>query len=193
VGDSVKRLHAGCGLAAALLLLAACGGQSSSVAPSHAPPASASPSPSAEPTASESEATVHPPILPSPAPSSASYATASDAERFVSGNGLAAVAPEMTWRPAAVLHVIHATGTNSASSQGDWYFFFARGRLVGQQFFSRAAAQNVVDDATFAVTYNVFRPGDPHCCSSGGQATVRFHWDGSRLIELDPIPGPIQT
>lgn len=193
MGDSVKRLHAGCGLAAALLLMAACGGQSSSATPSHAAPASASPSPSAEPTASGSEAAVHPPILASPAASSASYATASDAERFVSANGLAAVAPEMTWRPVAVLHVIHATGADGAGSQGDWYFFFARGRLVGQQFFSRAAAQNVVDDATFAVTYNVFRPGDPHCCPSGGQATVRFHWDGSRLIELDPIPGSIQT
>jgi hypothetical protein len=189
----MNAFQASCGLAVALLLAGACGGQPGRAAAPRPTLASASPSGSAEPTAAASEPAVHPPVLASPASASASYATAADAERFVSGNGLSAVAPEMTWRPAAVLHVIHATGSSGAGAQGDWYFFFAGGRLVGQQFFSHAAAQNVIDDATFAVTYNVFRPGDPHCCSSGGQTTVRFHWDGSRLIELDPVAGAIQT
>src|SRR2546425_11766097 len=134
-----------------------------------------------------------PPVLASPAGSSAGYATAADGERFLSSNGLTADAPEQTWRPSAVLHVLHATGAGGADYQGDWYFFFVNGRLAGQQFFSHASGQSPVDPATFSVTYNVFQPGDPHCCPSGGQTTVRFHWNGSRLTTLDPIPGAIQT
>jgi hypothetical protein len=140
-----------------------------------------------------SEPTAHPPVLASPASGSANYATAADAERFLTGNGLTAAAPEETWRPAATLHVIHATSANGADYQGDWYFFFVKGQLAGQQFFSRAAGQSPVDDSTFAVTYSVFQPGDPHCCASGGQATVRFRWNGSKLVTLDPMPGAIQT
>jgi len=49
----------------------------------------------------------------------------------VSANGLAAQAPEATWRPAAVLHVIHASSTSGADSPGDWYFFFVGGKAVG--------------------------------------------------------------
>jgi hypothetical protein len=137
--------------------------------------------------------TAHAPVLASPAGGSAAYNSAADGERFLSDNGLTATAPEATWRPDAVLHVLHASDPNGADAQGDWYFFFAGGRLVGRQFFSRASAQAAVDDSTFAVTYDVFRPGDPRCCPSGGRATVRFHWDGSRLVQLDPVSGALQT
>jgi hypothetical protein len=171
-----------------LLLSAGCGGSGSSGSQRSTPTPRAS---SALPQLPAP--TVHPPVLASPAAGSAAYRTPADAERLLGGNDLTAVAPEQTWRPSAALHVIHATGASGADYPGDWYFFFAGGRLVGQQFFSHAAAQSSVDDATFSVTYNVFKEGDPHCCPSGGQATVRFHWDGSRLVTLDPLPGAIQT
>jgi hypothetical protein len=176
---------------AALLLVAACGGQSGSSGSGGRHVATPTPSsalgqPAAEPTA-------HPPVLASPADASAAYATAADAERFLGANGLSADAPEQTWRPSAVLHVLHATGSGGADYQGDWYFFFVGGRLVGQRFFSHASAQSPVDEATFSVSYNVFQPGDPHCCPSGGQTTVRFRWNGTRLTTLDPVPGAIQT
>jgi LppP/LprE lipoprotein len=176
---------------AAALLFAACGGQSgpsgSGARHGSSPtPSSALGQPAAEPTA-------HPPALASPANASAAYATAADAERFLGANGLSADAPEQTWRPSAVLHVLHATGSGGADYQGDWYFFFVSGRLVGQRFFSHASNQSPVDEATFSVSYNVFHPGDPHCCPSGGQTTVRFHWNGTRLTTLDPVPGAIQT
>lgn len=181
------------GVIAAVLtaVVATCGGPSSPARPN----ARQTPAPSSSglPSLPAVEQTVHPPVLASPAVSSAAYASRTDAERFLSANGLSADAPEQTWRPAAVLHVLHATGSGGADYQGDWYFFFANGRLAGQQFFTHAAGQSPVDEATFSVTYNVFQPGDPHCCPSGGQTTVRYHWDGSRLVTLDPVPGAIQT
>jgi hypothetical protein len=174
-----------------LLLAAACGSPSGSSGSSTR--RTATPIPSGPLGLPTDEPTPHPPVLASPASGSASYATATDAERFLSGNGLSANAPEQTWRPSAVLHVLHATGAGGADYQGDWYFFFVNGRLAGQQFFSHASGQSPLDENTFSVTYNVFQPGDPHCCPSGGQTTVRFHWNGSRLTTLDPVPGPIQT
>ena len=187
----VTRIHVCGAVASVLLVAAACGGQSGSSGSGarHTP----TPIPSTTPALPAVEQTAHPPVLASPAGSSPSYATAADGERFLSSNGLTANAPEQTWRPSAVLHVLHATGAGGADYQGDWFFFFVNGRLAGQQFFSHAAGQSPVDEATFSVTYSVFQPGDPHCCPSGGQTTVRFHWNGSRLITLDPVPGPIQT
>jgi LppP/LprE lipoprotein len=178
--------------AAGLLLLAAgCGGGASSSGP--APRHTLTPTPSSAIGQRPIEPSAHPPVLASPAASSAAYGSAAEAERFLSANGLTASSPEQTWRPSAALHVLHASGSEGADYQGDWYFFFAGGRLVSQQFFSHATGQSAVDDATFSVTYNVFQAGDAHCCPSGGQTAVRFHWNGSRLVTLDPLPGPIQT
>ena len=180
-------------LAAALLLAACGGGQSRAPAPSRAPSPSAASPFSPLPSGGDTAPSAHPPVLASPAGQAQAYNSAADGERFLEANGLTAAAPEATWRPQAVLHVLHASDAGGADAQGDWYFFFAGGRLVGQQFFSRASGQAAVDDSTFAVTYDVFRPGDPHCCPSGGQATVRFHWNGTRLAPLDPISGALQT
>jgi hypothetical protein len=105
-------------VAAALLLAAGCGGQSgpSGSGARH----SASPTPSSAFGQPAAEPTAHPPVLASPADTSAAYATAADAERFLGANGLSADAPEQTWRPSAVLHVLHATGSGGADYQGDW-------------------------------------------------------------------------
>ena len=179
-------------LLALLLLAAACGGQSGDSGRA-APHGSVAPSASGPATASSPSPDVHPPALAAPASSFGPYSTAAAAERYVSANGLAAQAPEATWRPAAVLHVIHASATSGADSPGDWYFFFVGGKAVGQRYFSRASSADAVDNVTFAVNYLVFRQGDPHCCPSGGSSTVRFRWEGSQLTALDPMPGPIQT
>jgi hypothetical protein len=111
----------------------------------------------------------------------------------VDANGLAAQSPDVTWRQSAVLHVIHASATGAADSPGDWYFFFVEGKFVGQRYFTRASSSAALDEATFAVTYAVFRQDDAHCCPSGGSATVRFRWQGGHLTALDPMPGPIQS
>jgi hypothetical protein len=185
----VGRLGVRGGLLVALVLAAACGGDSGRSAAHHSP----TPSASGLATASSPSPDVHPPTLSAPPSSFGPYSTAAAAERYVSANGLAAQAPEATWRPAAVLHVIHASSTTGADSPGDWYFFFVGGKAVGQRYFTRASSADAVDDVTFAVSYLVFRQGDPHCCPSGGSSTVRFRWQGGQLTALDAMPGPIQT
>jgi LppP/LprE lipoprotein len=186
-----------CGCLVALLLLgAACGDQPSGTgrgAAKRSAAASNQPGSSAQPAAPNSSPGVHPPVLPAPASSFGPYSTAQAAERFVGANGLSAQAPEATWRQSAVLHVIHANSTSAADSPGDWYFFFVDGKFVGQRYFTRASSSDALDEATFAVTYAVFRPDDAHCCPSGGTATVRFRWQAGHLTALDPMPGPIQS
>lgn len=60
---------------------------------------------------------------------------------------------------------------------------------AGYKFFTSASSEAIVDNTTFAVTYNVYMAGDPHCCPSGGTATVQFHWDGSRLVTAGSMRG----
>ena len=45
---------------------------------------------------------------------------------------------------------------------------------------------------TITVSYLIYKPRDALCCPSGGKQTVRYHWNGSRLVPFDPIP-PRQT
>jgi hypothetical protein len=175
-----------------MLLAAACGGQSGDAAPG-APHRSVPPSAPGPGVASSPSPDVHPPPITAPPSSFGPYYTAAAAERYVSANGLAPRAPETTWRPGAVLHVIHASASGGAGTPGDWYFFFVGGKAVGQRYFTSASSADPVDDVTFAVSYLVFRQGDAHCCPSGGSSTVRFRWQDGQLMALDPMPGPIQT
>jgi len=103
------------------------------------------------------------------------------------------IAPDATWAASATLHVLHATPQGSASYGGDYYFFFVTGTPVGKQFFTGAVTSAAVDSTTFAVTYKVYEPGNAHCCPSGGQSKVRFHWDGTKVSSLDPMPGTTQS
>jgi predicted small lipoprotein YifL len=103
------------------------------------------------------------------------------------------IAPDVTWAPSATLHVLHATPQGSASYGGDYYFFFVNGTPVGKQFFTGAVTSAAVDSTTYAVTYKVYKPGDAHCCPSGGQSKVKFHWDGTKVSPLDPMPGTTQS
>jgi hypothetical protein len=151
-------------------------------------------------------ATLSPPASSStPAPSTASsqsapgpYTTIQAAEAYLGDKGpggllLTAIMPAATWRPSAMLHVLHATYATGASYAGDYYFFFVDGQAVGMQYFTASSSSIGVDDSTYAITYAVYRSGDPHCCPAGGQTTVRFHWDGASLVRLDPMPGPAQA
>jgi hypothetical protein len=126
------------------------------------------------------------------------YPTLDDAEAYVmsqtpTGLPLQPVSPAGTWRDAAVLHVIHATPSTRASSGGDFFYFFVNGDPVGMEHFTLATASAGVNDTTYEITYAVYRPGDPHCCPTGGKATVRFRWEGAALTALDPMPGSTQS
>jgi hypothetical protein len=98
-----------------------------------------------------------------------------------------------TWRPTATLQVVRATPQGGANYQGDYFYFFVGGNPVGSQRFDKAQTETALTDDTFAVSYDAYRPGDAHCCPSGGTRTVRFRWDGTHLIWLDPLTGTTQA
>ena len=174
-----------------------------------APTASASPSAPAATASVGVSLGVTPGVSPSPSPSrgvaptptksaAAGYVSLAAAQAYVQaqaepGYPFSILAPDTTWRPSAVLHVLHGTPQGTASYGGDYYFFFANGNPVGKQYFTGAIGEGPVDPTTFSVTYKVYKPADAHCCPSGGQATVRFHWDGARLKPLDPLTGATQS
>jgi hypothetical protein len=111
----------------------------------------------------------------------------------VAGSNFQFLGPDLTWRPSATLHVLRATPSTAASYGGDYYFFFVNGNPVSRQYFTGAMSEQGLDATTFSVTYRVFRPGDPHCCPTGGTSTVRFRWNGSAVVALDPMPGATQS
>jgi RNA polymerase subunit RPABC4/transcription elongation factor Spt4 len=63
---------------------------------------------------------------------------------------------------------------------------------VGEFHFTGAVGERAPDATSFAVTYGVYKPGDPHCCPTGGNATTTFRWNGSALVH-DPAPGATQN
>jgi LppP/LprE lipoprotein len=149
-------------------------------------PATPAPSASGPPSAS--------PTKPAAGPST----TIQSAEAYVqsksdqAGGTFQFIGADSTWQAAATLHVIHATPANAASYGGDYYFFFVNGNPVGQFYFTGAVSERAPDANSFAVTYNVYKPGDPHCCPTGGTGTTTFRWTGSTLVH-DPTPGATQN
>ncbi len=103
--------------------------------------------------------------------------------------GMAIIDPGTTWQPGSTLHVIHATPEGSASYGGDFYYFFVDGYQVGEYDFTSAQTAQTVNDTTFAVTFNVYMPTDPHCCPTGGVRTVQFQWDGANLVTSGSMTG----
>ncbi len=99
------------------------------------------------------------------------------------------IEPAATWQPGSTLHVIHSTPAGGASYGGDFYFFFVNGYMVDEERFTSAQSAQAIDDLTFAVTFNVFLPADPHCCPSGGVSTVQFQWDGSSMATTGSMSG----
>jgi hypothetical protein len=69
-------------------------------------------------------------------------------------------------------------------------WFFVGHRFVGRDTPGSSAAIIGLwgDGKTLAFLYVLYRPRDPLCCATGGGKTVRFHWNGKRVVRLDPLP-----
>ena len=153
--------------------------------------------PSSAPAATHT-ATPSPTVSPSPTKGAVGATTIQSAESYVqttsdqAGGPFQFIGADSTWRPAATLHVLHATPAAAAGNGGDYYFFFVNGNLVGQFHFAGAVSERTPDATSFAVTYHVYKPGDPQCCPTGGNATTTFRWDGAKLVH-DPAPGATQN
>jgi hypothetical protein len=69
-------------------------------------------------------------------------------------------------------------------------FFFAGGRFIGHDSQAPSARLAVVRarDRSVTLSYGLYEPGDRRCCPGGGNARVRFRWDGVVLAPQDEIP-----
>jgi LppP/LprE lipoprotein len=88
------------------------------------------------------------------------------------------------------LRVLVGTRTGSGDGYGQQAFFFVDGRYIGTDTSQPSATVKVVGESDTEVTlaYTLYKPHDPLCCASAGQATVRFQLNNGRLVPLDPIP-----
>jgi hypothetical protein len=77
-----------------------------------------------------------------------------------------------------------------SDSYNNYAFFFIDGRYLGTDA-SHPSARLQFDsqtDDTVTLQYSLYQPGDSMPNPSGGRATVRYQWTGSKLVPLDPIP-----
>jgi LppP/LprE lipoprotein len=74
-------------------------------------------------------------------------------------------------------------------------WFFDHGHFVGKD--ARTPSHFIVglwrNERTLAFMYVLYRRSDPNCCATGGGAVVRFHWSGTRVRRLDPLPQSAAT
>jgi len=94
-----------------------------------------------------------------------------------------------SYKPSATLRVLVATAKGSADGHNVRAFFFARVRYLGTDTAQPNANLGYVDQTstTVRLRYGVYGPGSGQCCPSGHRI-VRFHYNGQRLVPLDPIP-----
>jgi hypothetical protein len=98
------------------------------------------------------------------------------------------VSDEAMWE-GTTLRVLVGVKTPS-DSYDQRAFFFLRNRYLGTDTKLSSARISVVaqTDKTVAVQYILYRRRDPLSDPTGGSATVRYHWNGRRLVPQDPIP-----
>jgi hypothetical protein len=94
------------------------------------------------------------------------------------------------YHPSQTLGVLIGSRPGSESAYEQRAFFFVNGHYIGTDASEPSGALHVAaqSDTEVTLAYGLYRKGDPACCPSGGQATVRFQLDNGRLMPLDPIP-----
>ncbi|MHB2015746.1 MAG: LppP/LprE family lipoprotein [Candidatus Xenobia bacterium] len=91
---------------------------------------------------------------------------------------------------ALPLGVLLAVDARSGDGYAKKAFFFYKGRYLGTDTSQPSALLSLLwqNGDTVALMYVLYRPDDPMCCPTGGGAIVRYHWNGARLVPMDPIP-----
>lgn len=94
------------------------------------------------------------------------------------------------YHPQQTLRVLVGTRTGSGDGYGQQAFFFVDGRYLGTDTSQPSASVKVVGQSDTEVTlaYPLYKPHDPLCCASAGQATVHFQLNNGRLVPLSAIP-----
>jgi hypothetical protein len=112
-----------------------------------------------------------------------------DAEKLVNGKGYSPVS-HTPWPAGGGLAAIVAVKTPTADALTQRVFFFHDGAYLGTDTSAPSALIQLGESTavTVTVSYQLYNADDSMADPSGGWATVRFHWTGSRLVPLDPIP-----
>lgn len=94
-----------------------------------------------------------------------------------------------TYKPRATLRVLVATATGSVDGHNQRAFFFVGRRYLGTDALYPHASLAYVGQTstTVRLRYGVYGKGSGQCCPTSHR-TVRFHWNGRRLVALDRIP-----
>jgi hypothetical protein len=89
----------------------------------------------------------------------------------------------------ATLRVLLGVKHGSGDGYAKRAFFFVGGRYIGTDTNDLSASMRIASqsDTTVGLTYALYGPRDALCCPHRF-ATVRYHWNGTRLVPLDPIP-----
>ncbi len=147
------------------------------------------------PVASRS-ATSSPPATTAPASLAPGNATLDSAEAVVTAAGYTPYQNDGEfWDPQAPINVILGTLTGSADGYNNWAFFFVGNTYIGHDA-PTPSMQIAIQSRTKTVitlAYRIYGASDPTCCPTGGTQTVRYQWNGTKLIPLDPIPSDDPT
>jgi LppP/LprE lipoprotein len=94
------------------------------------------------------------------------------------------------YEKGAALAAIVGVRKGSADATAQRAFFFAGAGLAGTDTRSDSAGIRIAFSRppVIALRYELFNPRDPQCCPSAGSATVRYRWNGDRLVPLDRAP-----
>jgi hypothetical protein len=126
------------------------------------------------------------PTATTPEPSNGG--TLASAEAVLAKNGYVADDPSQ-YQTDQTLRVLIATRKDSGDGYAKKAFFFVGGRYIGTDTSNDSAGIRVDDQSDKLITleYALYGKNDALCCPSGS-ASVRYQWNGSRLVPLDPIP-----
>jgi hypothetical protein len=94
------------------------------------------------------------------------------------------------YHPEQTLRVLVGTRTGSGDGYRQQAFFFVGGHYIGTDTSEPSASVKVVaqSDTEVTLAYPLYKPHDPLCCASAGEATVHFQLNNGRLVPLNPIP-----
>jgi hypothetical protein len=113
----------------------------------------------------------------------------SAAQAVVKAHGFTA-ADASDYHSGQTLRVLVGTRTGSSDGYGQQAFFFVDGRYIGTDASEPSASVRVVGQSDTEVTlaYPLYKAGDPLSHPSGGEQTVHFQLNNSRLVPLEQIP-----
>lgn len=95
-----------------------------------------------------------------------------------------------TYNSIYPLNVFIGIATGSADGYNQKAFFFYGDQYLGTDTIDPSTIIKLAsrDDKTITLKYILYNSSDVLANPTGGFATVRYQWDGSKLNPLDPIP-----